>query len=214
MSKHTISFSCPNCNSPLRIELILQDAKVQMMDAFATHCSSCYHPLIYYPKQNRAEIRIEKPSKKAFLIHSSKREDKAELDWLRTLLKLYGILTIVIEDDKRAKVDWLQKSLDGIRKTDFVIAFLTKRYQFTNEQHKYVWKAPDKCYDEITMSFTMDRTIFALVENETDPGRVLEDRAWFYLFSKQPTTAGAPITADIEFFDSLDRYVNHQYVPL
>lgn len=111
-------------------------------------------------------------------------------------------------------MDWLQKSIDAIRNTDFAISFLTKRYQFTDEKGQNGWKAPDKCYDEIAMSFALQKDLFALVEKETDSGRVLEDRAWCYQFEKIPTRGGAPITADTEFFTRLDSYVNPEYVKL
>jgi hypothetical protein len=136
-------------------------------------------------KQNIAEIRSETPHKKTFLMHISKREEKAILDWFRFLLKLYGVSTILLEENTRVRVDWLQRSLDAIRTTDFVIVFLTKRYQFTYERGKIVgWKAPDKCCDEIAMSFASSKDLFAIVEKEVGSGRVLQDRACCYQFSR------------------------------
>ena len=111
-------------------------------------------------------------------------------------------------------MDWLQKSLDAIKNTDFTIAFLTKRYQFTDELGQGGWKAPDKCYDEIAISFAIQRDLFGLVEKETDSGRVLQDRAWCYQFEKKPTQGGAPITVDWKFFSQLDLYTNPHYAPI
>ena len=123
MSRQTIAFQCPNCKSDFSLDLVV----LKLPKEIATHCQSCYFPLLYNVDKENAEIRMEKISKKAFLIHSSKREDKNLLNWFRSLLKLYGILTVIIEEDTRVKVDWLQKSLDAIRTTNFVIPFLTKR---------------------------------------------------------------------------------------
>ena len=127
-------------------------------------------------------------------------------------MRLYGVLTLIIEEDTRVEVDWLQKSLDAIKATDFAIPFLTKRYQFTDESGQIVgWKAPDKCYDEIAISFAMRRDLFALVEKGVASGNVLQTRAWCYQFDRQPTQ-GAPINADLEFFKTLERHVNPNLV--
>ena len=100
-------------------------------------------------------------------------------------------------------MDWLQKSLDGITSADFILVFLTKRYQFTDEKGQIAgWKAPDKCYDEIAISFALRKDILALVEKGVDPGRVLETRAWCYRFEKEPK-----FKAGTEFFKFLVSYL-------
>lgn len=138
------------------------------------------------------------------MIHSSKLGEKELLDWFRDLLTLYGVNTFIIEEDPRS-VDWLQKSLDGITSADFVLVFITKRYQFTDEQGQIVgWKAPDKCYDEIAISFALRKDIYALVEKDVDPGRVLETRAWCYRFEREPK-----FKADIDFFKVIETYLGN-----
>lgn len=203
MSKHILEFTCPNCSTNLRYEEIA----LQLPTFFPTRCVHCYYPLNFYPKENRIEFRIEKTKKTAFLIHSSKHEEKTLLDWFRAVLNLYGVSTRIIEEDHRP-VDWLQKSLDGISSSDFVLAFLTKRYQFTNESGKQGWKAPDKCYEEIAISFALRKDIYALVEDEVDSGNVLTTRAWCYPF-KKTTLKISPIETERNgFFYILDGYVN------
>jgi hypothetical protein len=167
--------------------------------------------LLYHTKQKRVEIDLEKSNKKAFLVHSAKPEDSSLLEWFRGLLRRLGISSIVIEEDTRVEPDWPTKSLDAIKTTDFTIPFLTKRYQFNNELGQPAgWKAPDKCYDEIAISFARQRDLIALVEKDVDSGNVLQTRAWCYRFERQPTN-GAPITADLNFFERLHHYVYPQY---
>lgn len=200
MSKMHYEFSCPNCGYELKIEFISRYVPYTIK----TICEKCYHPLSFHPKEKVAEIRMELLRKTAFLIHSAKPEDKTLLDWLRGVLVLYGISTKIIEEDPRS-VDWLQKSLDGINSTQFVLVFLTKRYQYMNESGRLIgWKAPDKCYDEIAISFALGKDIYALGEKQVDLGRVLETRAWCYRFERDHEAH-----IDIEFFAKLDSYVGN-----
>ncbi|MCJ7559720.1 toll/interleukin-1 receptor domain-containing protein [Candidatus Bathyarchaeota archaeon] len=161
--------------------------------------------MTFKPSTNISEIRIEQLRKSAFLIHSSKEEEKDLLNWFRILLQLYGVSTLIIEEDSRSNVDWLQKSLDGIEHTNFVLAFLTKRYQFLDDNGQARgWKAPDKCYDEIAIAFARKRDLFALVEKSVDPGMVLEQRAWCYEFHREPS-----VQIDIKLFQQLDSYMGN-----
>jgi hypothetical protein len=204
MSKREYHYACPNCSTPL----IATRIDLEIPKEFNCHaCPKCFYPQKYYSSENRAEIRIEKIKKTAFLIHSSKPEEKELLSWFRALLKLYGIGTRIIEEDPRS-IDWLQKSLDGINSTDFVISFLTKRYQYANEVGAIQgWKAPDKCYDEIAIAFALHKDLFALVEKDVAAGNVLATRAWCYSFEKK-VEGDIPIGADQQFFVVLDDYVN------
>ncbi len=206
MPKYELRYVCPNCDFLLDFEMMVQ----QIPDEFINYCPSCYFPHHYNVKEKKAKVRIQNLHKRAFLIHSSKREDKYTIDWLKLLLKQFGISSALIEQDVRVKVDWLQKSVDAIKNSDFVIAFLTKRYQYTNESREIVgWKAPDKCYDEVAMSFAMQKDLFGLIEKGVDSGRVLEARAWCYQFEMIPSKNGLfQLKADLDFFKRLDVYVN------
>jgi hypothetical protein len=203
MSLKHYEFDCPNCSKHLTIEEIETTIPYEI----PTSCYQCYFTLTFYPQQNVAKIRVKPVRKTAFLIHSAKGEDKNLLDWFRPLMDLYGVSTRIIEEDRRTQPDWLQKSIDGIRTTNFVLVLLTKRYQYYKEDLSIGWKAPDKCYDEIAMAFALGtvyggRQIFALVENEVDPGNVLQARAWCYRFHRQQET----IKVDYEFFIELDKF--------
>lgn len=203
MSKHKFAFICPNCTRNLEFEYIA----LEMPQTIKGFCTICYYPLVFYPSGSRCEIRTEPPKKVAFLIHSSKPEEKELLSWFRALLGLYGVQTRVIEEDPRS-VDWLQKSLDGINASDFVISFLTKRYQYANESGVIQgWKAPDKCYEEIAIGFALRKDLYALVEKDVESGNVLQTRAWCYPFEKKAKPAGTPIEADSKFFQELDNYL-------
>ena len=200
MSKRTCEISCPNCSKEFSVTRI----DLEIPKSIITWCSHCYYPLRVYPKEHRFEIRMKGIKKNAFLIHSSDAGEKRILTWFRGLLRLHGLETHVIESDSRP-IDWLQKSLEGIRSVDFVIALLTKRYQFTGNSGKIRgWKAPDKCYEEIAMAFALQKPICALVEEEVDPGNVLKTRAWCYKFRRNADkTAPTPIDADNDFFEQL-----------
>jgi DNA-directed RNA polymerase subunit RPC12/RpoP len=204
MSKRSFTYVCPNCSTPLEFDYVALELPETLRGAA---CPLCYYPQTFYPRENRAEIRTQEITKVAFLIHSSKPEEKDLLDWFRAILKLYGVDTRIIEEDPRS-VDWLQKSLDGINSTNFAISFLTKRYQYTDESGVIQgWKAPDKCYEEIAIAFSLHKDLFALVEKDVAPGNVLQTRAWCYPFEKNGRK-NAPIKADREFFVALDNYVN------
>ena len=197
MPKFEYNITCPNCSKIGVIEFL---APIEQESVAAT-CLECYFPLRFFPSSNTTEIRFVPIKKTAFLIHSSKPNERKDLDDFRSLMHLYGVSTKIIEEDPRS-VDWLQKSLDGIKESDFVLVFLTKRCQFTDESGKIVgWKAPDKCYDEIAISFALKKDILALVEEGVDPGRVLETRAWCFRFSREPK-----LLIDITFFDRVDVY--------
>ena len=159
------------------------------------------------------QLSFEQPKKKAFLIHSSKPEEKPLLYWFMSLLCYYGTIAVIIDPNPQVKADLLKKSLDAIADTNFVISFLTSRYQCTDETGKIIFKAPDKCYDEIAMSYAKGKEHFALVEENVDSGRVLHDRTWVYRFKKTPTK-NAPITADTDFFKKLWFYAKpYEEVP-
>ncbi len=66
------------------------------------------------------------------------------------------------------------------------------------------WKAPDKCYDEIAMSFALGKNILSLVEKGVDFGRVLENRMWCHRFEREPK-----FKADTGFFANLDFYAGN-----
>jgi len=178
MPKFHYAAVCPNCSHKGSKDYFWQYEH----PSFIVVCKKCYFPLTFDTKKKTVEIQVAPVNRRAFLIHSSKPEEKKLLDWFRELMHLYGIPTTVIEEDPRS-VDWLQKSLEGISSADFVLVFLTKRYQFTDETGKMGWKAPDKCYDEIAMVFALHKDIVALIEKEVDSGRVLDTRAWCYRFS-------------------------------
>jgi hypothetical protein len=198
MPRFSFEIMCANCSKKWKGEVI----GLTEPDSAKAFCPECYFPLRYYPKEGKTEIRMEPITKRAFLIHSSKPEEKSLLDWLRSLLKLYGIATTIIEEDPRS-VDWLQKSLEGITSADFVLVFLTKRYQFVDESGNVAgWKAPDKCYDEIAISFALRKDLFALVEREVEPGNVLRTRAWCYRFEED-----SPIKVDYDFFEKIEEYL-------
>jgi len=67
------------------------------------------------------------------------------------------------------------------------------------------WKDPDKCYDEIAMSFMQGKDIIALVEKGVDPERV----AWCYSFERGDNGAIKLIEEGHKFFKRLDRYVGN-----
>lgn len=208
-SKVRYDFVCPDCDSKLTLERIETSTPLSIK----TICCECYYPLIFSPmasSEQQTKIRAEYIRKTAFLIHSAKAEDKNLLDWFRTVVKLYGVSTAIIEEDRRSHLDWLQKSIDGIKSAHFVLVLLTKRYQSTDEAGLSIWKAPDKCYDEIAMSFALATTlggkdILALIEKDVDPGRVLETRAWSYKFDR----SSKKLKIDLEFFQTLDRYMDN-----
>lgn len=204
MSTGKFNFSCPNCQFDLNVDLILPTPPLIKMI-----CPECYNPLYFDPQKNYAKIRREPIRKNAFLIHSAKKEDKPFVDWFSDILLLYGARSIKIEDDPRTERDWLQKSIDGIKSSEFVIAVLIKRYSFTDELGTFRYKAPDKCYDEIAMAFALGtiwghKDMFALVEEGVDPGRVLEERAWCHTITMETQK----VIIDIEFFKRLDEYLN------
>ncbi len=206
MSKRTFNFDCPNRLNHNAITSI----DLEIPNYLVTWCFHCYYPMKLYPKENTVEIYQYELNKTAFLIHSSNKNEKRILDYFRSLLKLWGVSTFIIENDARP-VDWLQKSLDGITKADFVISFLTKRYQYTDEEGKIVgWKAPDKCYDEIAIAFALNKQIIALVEKEVDSGNVLNTRAWCFQFhrvNEQTLEPPSPIMIEFDFFDQLFRVI-------
>lgn len=197
MPKFHYAVPCLNCSYKGSVDFFWQHEHPR----FNVVCGGCNFPLVFDTKKKTAEIRVASTKKKAFLIHSSKPKEKKLLNWFRELMKLYGVSTNIIEEDPRS-IDWLQKSLEGISSADFVLAFLTKRYQFTDETGKMGWKAPDKCYDEIAMAFASHKDIFALVENEVDSGRVLDTRAWCYRFERKPE-----LKADPDFFLRIAEYL-------
>jgi hypothetical protein len=57
------------------------------------------------------------------------------------------------------------------------------------------------------MSFALGRKLFALIEEDVDCGRVLEERHWCHRFDRKATN-GPPIHADLRFFIRLDIYVH------
>lgn len=197
MPKFQYTVLCPNCSNEGSVSYFWQHEHPN----FLAVCGKCSFPLVFDTKKKTAEIRVEPIKKRAFLIHSSKPNEKKLLNWFRELVKLYGVSTNIIEEDPRS-IDWLQKSLEGITSADFVLVFLTRRYQFTDESGKIGWKAPDKCYDEIAMAFASHKDIFALVEKEVDSGRVLDTRAWCYRFEREPE-----LEADANFFIRIDKYL-------
>jgi len=207
MSKAYYEFTCPNCKNSLTLEQVQTWAPLEVK----TICNQCYFPLRFYPERGEADIRIEYIRKTAFLIHSAKKEEKNLLDWFRYVVGLYGVSTHIIEEDPRSQPDWLQKSLDGIRSSQFIFVLLTKRCQYTDPESELLkWKAPDKCYDEIAMAFALGtmlggRDIFALVEKGVDPGRVLEARAWYYILDREYE----PFQVEIEFFHKIDAYMGN-----
>ena len=204
MATETFRFNCPNCETALEVKVF-----TPVTTTFKFICINCYFPLNVYPLRGIAEIRREPVRKNAFFIHSSKNEDAPFVSQLSFVLSLYGISIIRIEDDPRTERDWLQKSIDGIRNSHFVIAVLVKRYQFIDATGRFQYKAPDKCYDEIAMAFALGtiwghKDVFGLVEEGVDPGRVLEERAWCHRFRIENQRQ----IIDIGFFERLDRYLN------
>lgn len=199
MPKFVCDVVCPNCSEKSKLTTIF----LKVPSSFGSRCPFCYFPYTCKTGDKRLEMRVEKIRKKAFLIHSASAEDKKLLEWLRELLKLYGVATTIIEEDPRP-IGWLQKSLDGITSADFVLAFLTKRHQFMDKSGQVAgWKAPDKCYDEVAIAFALGKDLFALVEKEVDSGRVLETRAWCFQFERD-----SPIKAGCGFFKRLDFYLH------
>jgi len=203
MSVTRYEFNCPNCNQHIIIDHIQTFTPLEIQ----TICNQCYFPLSFYPQQNETKIRAKTKRKTAFLIHSAKDNDKYPLDWFRPLVELYGVSTRIIEEDARTQPDWLQKSIDGIKSSDCTLVFLTKRYKYYKKDGTLGWKAPDKCYNEIAMAFALGtvlggKQMFALVENDVDPGNVLEARAWCYRMERQDKT----VKSDMKFFDKLDKY--------
>lgn len=204
MSTETFRFTCPNCKTALEVNLF-----TPVPIALRFTCYDCCYPLYLYPLQNTVEIRREPVRKNAFLIHSSKKEDEPFVSQIAFLLMLYGVQTVKIEDDPRTERDWLQKSIDGIRDSHFAIAVLFKRYQFIDESGRFQYKAPDKCYDEIAMAFALGtiwghKDILGLVEENVDPGRILEQRTWCHSFTRD----NRQLKIDSEFFVKLDSYLN------
>jgi len=198
MPKFSYRLCCPNCSAESTFSVLQQHEPLTVRAI----CGDCCYPAIYNTQKKTLELLPEPVKKKAFLIHSAKPGERNILVGFRELLRLYGVNTFVIEEDPRS-VDWLQKSLDGITSSDFVLAFLTKRHQFLDEKGSIVgWKAPDKCYDEIAISFALHKDILALVEKEVDPGRVLETRSWCYRFEKE-----LKFRADPDFFVFLVSYL-------
>lgn len=198
MPKFSYKVDCPNCSTENRADFLLSRESPTVMIV----CYECSYPMSYNTREKTVEIPVIPIKKKAFLIHSSKSGEKELLAEFRELIRLYGVNTFVIEEDPRS-VDWLQKSLDGITSSDFVLVFLTKRYQFTDEKGSIAgWKAPDKCYDEIAISFALRKDILALVEKEVDPGKVLDTRAWCYRFEREPK-----LKCGTDFFLFLAKYM-------
>jgi hypothetical protein len=206
MPKIKFDYCCPNCKHIGFLTAILP-VKPMSIDSW---CGICYYPISIDIKENATEIQGIGISKNAFLIHSSDKKDKDILDYLMVLLKLHGVETFVIEDDARS-VDWLEKSLDGISNKDFVIAFLTKRYQYSDASGKITgWKAPDKCYEEIAIAFALRKKIIALVENDVDPGNVLKTRAWCYSFSRTDKQI-SPIDIEPHFLTQLRTLIGTKF---
>lgn len=200
MPKFSYKISCPNCSAENTATFL----KSREPPSVIIVCYECSYPMIYNTREKIVELRVAPIKKKAFLIHSAKAGEKELLAGFRELLTSYGVNSFIIEEDPRP-VDWLQKSLDGINSSDFILVFLTKRYQFTDEKGSIAgWKAPDKCYDEIAISFALRKDILALVEKKVDPGSVLETRAWCYRFEQKPK-----FKADPEFFVFLDTYIGN-----
>ena len=198
MPKFSYEALCANCSAKNRFELLLRREPPEIRVV----CHECSYLNTYNTRKKAMKLCVDPIVKKAFLIHSSKPKERELLDQFRELVKTYGVNTFIIEEDPRS-VDWLQKSLDGITSSDFVLAFLTKRYQFTDEKGSIAgWKAPDKCYDEIAMAFALRKDILALVEKDVDPGKVLETRAWCYRFEREPK-----FKAGTKFFLFLDKYL-------
>ncbi len=203
MSKQEFKVICPNCKKKMKLSSIY----LELPQRVHTTCGACYYPLIHYPKKQETEIAFYDAHKFAFLIHSSDKSEKNLLDYFRQLLKMYGIETFIIENDNRS-VDWLQKSLDGIKKADLVIAFLTKRYQFCDVSGNVTgWKAPDKCYEEVAISFALQKEILALVEKDVEMGNILETRAWCYRFERGEETKSYFKDIDIDIFVQLASFL-------
>ena len=199
MSLKKFSFSCPNCSNLVEFEGVY----LEIPPSIQTWCVHCYYPIEFYTVSNTANFVVRAERKNAFLINSADKKEKHILDYFASLLSLHGISSFMIESDTRP-VDWLQKSLDGIRDKDLVVAFLTRRYQYTNTAGIICgWKAPDKCYDEIAIAFALQKPILALVENEVDPGNVLSSRAWCFSFSRLLGNKSKPLDIEFDFFHQL-----------
>jgi len=122
------------------------------------------------------------------------------------------VKTSIVEEDNRP-LDWLHKSKENIDQNNFIIALLTKRYQFKDDSSQLKWKGPDKCYDEIAMSFMWGKDIIALVEEGVDPGRVLERVAWCYFFKRGNRGAIKSIKDGNELFQRLDEFLGNVVLP-
>jgi len=196
-------FNCPYCHKRIRYEVVEETYPVKMI------CYYCYKPVIQYKKSQPIKRRKETISRTAFLIHSSKSEDNYLLNLVRRIFRLYGVSTYIVEEDSRA-MDFLQKSKDGIEQTDFVVVLLTKRYKY-KDLGQWKWKGPDKCYDEIAMSYMRGKDIFALIEKDVDPGRVLERVAWYKIFKR--IGKNIEIENGYELFQTLDTYLGNVRLP-
>lgn len=199
-------FDCPRCHQRVDYRFFEESYPVKLI------CFHCYQPLIRRRKTGSVKKRREQISKTAFLIHSSKTEDRHALRWVREIFRFYGVKTSIVEEDTRA-LDWLQKSKEGIDQNDFVVVLLTKRYQYQDDSGQLKWKGPDKCYDEIAMAFALERQVIALVEKDVDPGRVLERVAWCYFFERGDDGAIASIEDGQELFQKLDQDLGNVTIP-
>lgn len=199
-------FDCPYCHQRVGYTFLEESYPVKLI------CSHCYRPLIRRQKTAPVTRRRELISKTAFLIHSSRAEDRNALLWVREVFRLYGVRTFIIEEDHRAS-DWLEKSRDGIDQHELVILLLTKRYQCMDDSGQLRWKGPDKCYDETAMAFMRGRDIMALVERDVDPGRVLDRVTWCYFFARGDDGNVESIADGREFFQNLDQYVGNVKMP-
>jgi hypothetical protein len=197
-------FNCPYCHKRTQYEVIEEIYPVKMI------CYHCYKPVIQDKKSQPVKRRKETISRTAFLIHSSKSEDNYLLNWVRRVFRLYGVSTYIVEEDSRA-LDFLQKSKDGIEQTDFVVVLLTKRYKYKDDSGQWKWKGPDKCYDEIAMSYMRGKDMFALIEKGIDPGRVLERVAWYKIFRR--VKKNVKIENGYELFQTLDTYIGNVKLP-
>ena len=148
-------------------------------------CRACYKPVILDGAGQPVRRRREAITKTAFLIHSSRAEDRHVLVWVRHILNLYGVSTVIVEEDARP-LDFLEKSRHAVDENELVVALLTKRYRYEDEASREMkWKGSDKCYDEIAMSFMRSREMFAFVEEGVDPGRILERVWWYAVFRRR-----------------------------
>jgi len=120
---------------------------------------------------------------KAYFSHSASEEDKEVEKFFEAVLKMFGVSTYKIEDDKRS-LPPLEKIEEAIKSSDFVFIILTKRHKHL-AYGQYGWKASKYIQYEVGIAYAYHKPIVAVAEEGVDVEGILPDITWYRHFKRE-----------------------------